>query len=89
MYVLFFLLDAFPLTYSPLSPIQSLRSSLVSSFDPLPPSAGSVLQTSLETRETYGEWYPSMLDGEILSRGQGFVGTQWSTLSMVSGLRVE
>ncbi|GAA5820100.1 hypothetical protein JCM11251_005481 [Rhodosporidiobolus azoricus] len=43
----------------------------------------------LKTVETYGEWWPSMLDGEMLSRGQGFVGTQWSTFSMVSGLRVE
>ncbi|GAA5885963.1 hypothetical protein JCM6882_004215 [Rhodosporidiobolus microsporus] len=43
----------------------------------------------LKTVETHGEWWPSMLDGEMLSRGQGFVGTQWSTFSMVSGLRVE
>ncbi|GJN90509.1 hypothetical protein Rhopal_003520-T1 [Rhodotorula paludigena] len=41
------------------------------------------------TQELLGEWYPSMLDGEILSRGQGFVGTQWSTFSMLSGNRVE
>ncbi|BGP40226.1 hypothetical protein JCM10449v2_004184 [Rhodotorula kratochvilovae] len=41
------------------------------------------------TAEVLGEWYPSMLDGEILSRGQGFVGTQWSTFSMLSGNRVE
>ncbi|GAA5931895.1 hypothetical protein JCM3775_000072 [Rhodotorula graminis] len=41
------------------------------------------------TVERLGEWYPAMLDGEILSRGQGFVGTQWSTFSMLSGNRVE
>ncbi|GAA5826737.1 hypothetical protein JCM3770_002691 [Rhodotorula araucariae] len=41
------------------------------------------------TAEVLGEWYAAMLDGEILSRGQGFVGTQWSTFSMVSGNRVE
>lgn len=43
----------------------------------------------MRTAERLGEWYPSMLDGEILSRGQGFVGTQWSTFSMLSGNRVE
>ncbi|GAA6040228.1 hypothetical protein JCM8097_004194 [Rhodosporidiobolus ruineniae] len=45
--------------------------------------------TALKTVEVHGEWWPSMLDGELLARGQGFVGTQWSTFSMVSGLRVE
>ncbi|GAA6001362.1 hypothetical protein JCM10207_006626 [Rhodosporidiobolus poonsookiae] len=45
--------------------------------------------TLFNTAERHGEWWLAMIDGEVLSRAQGFVGTQWSTFSMASGLRVE
>ncbi|KAM0791403.1 hypothetical protein ACM66B_005864 [Microbotryomycetes sp. NB124-2] len=41
------------------------------------------------TTKRYGPWYPSLIDAEILSRGQGFVGTSWSTYSLLAGQRVE
>ncbi|KAK4053919.1 hypothetical protein OIO90_003756 [Microbotryomycetes sp. JL221] len=44
---------------------------------------------AFKTTKKYGPWYPSLIDGEILSRGHGFVGTTWSTYSLLAGQRVE
>lgn len=41
------------------------------------------------TAETYGKWYPSLLDAVTQSLAVGFVGTQFSTYSLVSSRRVK
>lgn len=41
------------------------------------------------TIEKYGEWYPPLVDGIVQSLASGFVGTEDSTFSLVSGRRVE
>ncbi|KAJ7170932.1 hypothetical protein C8R43DRAFT_71801 [Mycena crocata] len=41
------------------------------------------------TTETYGGWYPAVLDAIFLSMASGIVGTQTSTYSLVSELRVQ
>lgn len=46
-------------------------------------------QNALGTKRRHGEWYLPLIDGELLSRGQGFVGTTWSTYSLLAGQRVE
>ncbi|KAI5481598.1 hypothetical protein MNV49_002824 [Pseudohyphozyma bogoriensis] len=43
----------------------------------------------MRTVEELGEWYPTIIDQCILSRGRGFVGTEWSTYSTTTGLRVK
>lgn len=43
----------------------------------------------MRTEDRLGPWWPSKLDGEMLARAQGLVGTEWSTFSMLAGLRVE
>ena len=40
------------------------------------------------TAERLGRWYPVLLDAAMLSRAAGFVGTEGSTYSAVSGRRV-
>ncbi|KAJ6621218.1 hypothetical protein B0H10DRAFT_1790422 [Mycena sp. CBHHK59/15] len=40
------------------------------------------------TKETYGEWYPVLIDAVIQSQGVGFVGTDRSTMSIIAGKRV-
>lgn len=42
-----------------------------------------------ETKDKLGGWYPTMLDGAILARGESFVGTDRSTFSHLAGLRVK
>ncbi|KAJ7040458.1 hypothetical protein C8F04DRAFT_1083631 [Mycena alexandri] len=42
-----------------------------------------------ETKETYGEWYPPLIDATIQSQGVGFVGTDRSTMSIIAARRVE
>ncbi|KAJ7225380.1 hypothetical protein GGX14DRAFT_511315 [Mycena pura] len=42
-----------------------------------------------DTKETYGEWYPVLIDAVIQSRGTGFVGTDRSTMSIIAARRVE
>ncbi|GAA6034389.1 hypothetical protein JCM8097_002699 [Rhodosporidiobolus ruineniae] len=44
---------------------------------------------SMRTTEELGEWYPTMIDAAVLARGDGFVGTEWSTFSYLAGLRVK
>lgn len=41
-----------------------------------------------QTEEKYGKWYPVMIDVVAQSFGKGFVGTDRSTVSIVSGHRV-
>ncbi|GAA5935654.1 uncharacterized protein JCM15063_001764 [Sporobolomyces koalae] len=41
------------------------------------------------TEAKLGSWYPMLIDSVILSRGGGFVGTEWSTFSYLAGLRVK
>ncbi|KAJ7446504.1 hypothetical protein B0H11DRAFT_1745723 [Mycena galericulata] len=41
------------------------------------------------TKETYGEWYPVLIDAVIQSQGVGFVGTDRSTMSIIAHRRVE
>ena len=36
------------------------------------------------TEDKYGGWYLPMIDGAILARGSGFVGTEWSTFSFLA-----
>jgi len=43
----------------------------------------------MQTEKEMGEWYPLLIDSAILARGDGFVGTEWSTFSYVAGLRVK
>ncbi|KAJ6520331.1 hypothetical protein C8R45DRAFT_954802 [Mycena sanguinolenta] len=43
----------------------------------------------LRTEETYGVWYPVLIDAAINSRGSGFVGTDRSTFSILSARRVK
>lgn len=43
----------------------------------------------MKTEEKLGTWWPTILDGAILARGQGFVGTQRSTFSNIAALRVK
>jgi hypothetical protein len=43
----------------------------------------------METEKQLGGWYPMLIDSVILSRGQSFVGTEWSTFSYLAGLRVK
>ena len=40
------------------------------------------------TEERLGRWYPVLLDAAMLSLAHGFVGTEGSTYSAVSGRRV-
>ncbi|CAE6409702.1 unnamed protein product [Rhizoctonia solani] len=42
-----------------------------------------------KTVEKYGKWYPVVLDAVFQSLGAGFVGTDRSTMSLLSQLRVE
>ncbi|GAA6061938.1 hypothetical protein JCM10212_001506 [Sporobolomyces blumeae] len=44
---------------------------------------------AMRTGEELGGWYPLLIDSVILSRGGGFVGTEWSTFSYLAGLRVK
>ena len=44
---------------------------------------------ALDTVKDKGPWLPAILDSAILSRGQGFVGTEKSTFSHLAGLRVK
>jgi len=44
--------------------------------------------TNEKTSETYGRWYPSLLDAVSQSLAIGFVGTQFSTYSLVASRRV-
>lgn len=46
-------------------------------------------QEQFRTADRLGPWWPSILDSEMLSRAQGFVGTHWSTFSMLAELRVQ
>lgn len=41
----------------------------------------------MQTSKKYNEWYPTIIDQAILARGRGFVGTEWSTYSTLSGMR--
>jgi len=41
-----------------------------------------------DTELKYGKWYPVMIDVVAQSFGKGFVGTDRSTVSVVSGHRV-
>ncbi|GAA5873183.1 hypothetical protein JCM16303_006963 [Sporobolomyces ruberrimus] len=41
------------------------------------------------TEKNLGAWYPPLIDSVILAKGQGFVGTEWSTFSYLAGLRVK
>ncbi len=41
-----------------------------------------------ETEKKYGKWYPVMIDVVAQSLGKGFVGTDRSTVSVVSAKRV-
>lgn len=41
------------------------------------------------TVETYGKWYPVLLDAILQSRGAGFVGTEYSTMSLLALRRVQ
>ncbi|KAJ7786565.1 hypothetical protein B0H16DRAFT_1755951 [Mycena metata] len=41
------------------------------------------------TKELYGQWYPILIDAVIQSKGAGFVGTDRSTMSMLSTRRVQ
>ncbi|THH00918.1 hypothetical protein EW145_g7012 [Phellinidium pouzarii] len=43
----------------------------------------------LKTEETYGRWYPVLLDAVVQSLGVGFVGTDRSTMSLIAQRRVE
>ncbi|KAI5122360.1 hypothetical protein M0805_004118 [Coniferiporia weirii] len=43
----------------------------------------------LKTVETYGLWYPVLLDAVVQSLGAGFVGTDRSTMSLIAQRRVE
>ncbi|KAH9942961.1 hypothetical protein B0H21DRAFT_866317 [Amylocystis lapponica] len=43
----------------------------------------------MQTAETYGRWFPVLLDAAIQSSGLGFVGTDRSTYSVLSRRRVE
>ncbi|KAJ7706027.1 hypothetical protein B0H17DRAFT_1035316 [Mycena rosella] len=42
-----------------------------------------------KTKETYGDWYPVLIDAVIQSQGVGFVGTDRSTMSIIAARRVE
>lgn len=42
-----------------------------------------------QTLEKYGEWYAPLIDVVAQSLGAGFVGTDGSTVSLVSGRRVQ
>jgi len=42
-----------------------------------------------ETSKKYNKWYPTLIDGVIQSMGAGFVGTDRSTMSLISRRRVE
>jgi hypothetical protein len=44
---------------------------------------------AMRTKEQAGGWWPTILDGAILARGQSFVGTDRSTFSHLAGLRVK
>ncbi|KAL6310144.1 hypothetical protein BKA93DRAFT_721989 [Sparassis latifolia] len=44
---------------------------------------------ALHTAQTYGRWYPVLLDAAIQSNALGFVGTDRSTYSVLSRRRVE
>ncbi|KAI6012459.1 hypothetical protein F5J12DRAFT_781406 [Pisolithus orientalis] len=41
------------------------------------------------TVEKYGRWYPVLLDAILQSRGAGFVGTEYSTMSLLALRRVQ
>ncbi|KAJ7029689.1 hypothetical protein C8F04DRAFT_1211923 [Mycena alexandri] len=41
------------------------------------------------TGETYGNWYPLLIDAAIQSAGMGLVGTELSTVSLLAKLRVK
>ncbi|KAJ7170120.1 hypothetical protein C8R46DRAFT_1217718 [Mycena filopes] len=41
------------------------------------------------TKDLYGQWYPILIDAVIQSKGAGFVGTDRSTVSMLSNRRVQ
>ncbi|GAA5914475.1 O-fucosyltransferase family protein [Sporobolomyces salmoneus] len=43
----------------------------------------------METERKLGAWYTLLIDSVILSRGRGFVGTEFSTFSYLAGLRVK
>lgn len=47
------------------------------------------MQRESKTVDRLGPWWPSVLDSEMLGRAQGFVGTEWSTFSMLAELRVQ
>ncbi|KAF9530884.1 hypothetical protein CPB83DRAFT_892162 [Crepidotus variabilis] len=49
----------------------------------------SINHEETQTSEKFGEWYPAIIDVAIQSRAIGFVGTEHSTLSLVSQRRVE
>ncbi|KAJ7492477.1 hypothetical protein FB451DRAFT_1388863 [Mycena latifolia] len=42
-----------------------------------------------ETKQTYGDWYPVLIDAVIQSQGVGFVGTDRSTMSIIAAKRVQ
>ncbi|GAA6059708.1 hypothetical protein JCM10212_000236 [Sporobolomyces blumeae] len=42
-----------------------------------------------ETKETFGGWWPTLLDMAVLARGKSFVGTERSTYTHLAGLRVK
>lgn len=42
-----------------------------------------------ETKETFGGWWPTLLDMAILAKGRAFVGTDRSTYSIMAALRVK
>jgi hypothetical protein len=42
----------------------------------------------LRTEERFGRWYPVVLDAVVQGNAHGFVGTDRSTFSMLSGRRV-
>ncbi|KDN51560.1 hypothetical protein RSAG8_00105, partial [Rhizoctonia solani AG-8 WAC10335] len=55
----------------------------------LGPEWGWVDHGAEGTVEKYGKWYPVVLDAVFQSLGAGFVGTDRSTLSLLSQRRVE
>ncbi|CAE6447621.1 unnamed protein product [Rhizoctonia solani] len=55
----------------------------------LGPEWGWVDHGAERTAEKYGKWYPVVLDAVFQSLGAGFVGTDHSTMSLLSRRRVE
>ena len=49
----------------------------------------AVDHAAARTEERLGRWYPAILDAAMLSLAHGFVGTEGSTYSAVSGRRVK